>query len=133
MAASDQQGDDGKDRELHGKVLQLVSTASASGADATPAEQGFNYIRNAVKATVDAYDGDVNYYLADPDDPIIQANEAIFPGVFRPGSELPVEIVEHFRYPEDLFRIQTDQYQLYHMTNPDQLLFISRNRVLDSR
>ena len=85
----------------------------------------FNYIRNSVKAVVDAYDGTVDLYVIDPDDPVIQANEAIFPGVFRPGSELPVEIIEHFRYPEDLFRVQTDQYQLYHMTNPDQFFTVS--------
>ena len=85
----------------------------------------FNYIRNSVKAVVDAYDGTIDLYVIDPDDPIIQANEAIFPGVFRPGAELPVEIIEHFRYPEDLFRVQTDQYQLYHMTSPDQFFTVS--------
>ncbi len=85
----------------------------------------FNYIRNSVKAVVDAYDGTIDLYVIDPDDPIIQANEAIFPGVFLPGSELPPEVIEHFRYPEDLFRIQTDQYQLYHMTNPDQFFTVS--------
>ncbi len=85
----------------------------------------FNYIRNSVKAVVDAYDGTIDLYVIDPEDPVIQANEAIFPGVFRPGSELPPEVIEHFRYPEDLFRIQTDQYQLYHMTNPDQFFTVS--------
>lgn len=85
----------------------------------------FNYIRNSVKAVVDAYDGTIDLYVIDPDDPIIQANQAIFPGVFRPASELPAEIIAHFRYPEDLFRVQTDQYQLYHMTNPDQFFTVS--------
>ena len=56
---------------------------------------------------------------------MIQAHEAIFPGVFRPASELPAEIIEHLRYPEDLFRVQTDQYQLYHMTNPEQFFTVS--------
>ncbi len=85
----------------------------------------FNYIRNSVKAVVDAYDGTVDLYVIDPDDPVIQANEAIFPGVFRSRDELPKEIIEHFRYPEDLFRVQTDQYQLYHMTNPEQFFTVS--------
>ncbi|MEA3503225.1 MAG: UPF0182 family protein [Actinomycetota bacterium] len=85
----------------------------------------FNYIRNSVKAVVDAYDGTVDLYVIDPDDPVIQANMAIFPGVFRSRDELPSEIIEHFRYPEDLFRIQTDVYQLYHMTDPDQFFTVS--------
>jgi hypothetical protein len=77
----------------------------------------FNYIRNSVKAVVDAYDGNVDLYVIDPDDPIIAANQRIFPDVFRDGSELPEEIREHLRYPEDLFRVQTDMYRLYHVTD----------------
>ena len=100
-----------------------ASTARLNAGAGLP--NRFNYIRNSVKAVVDAYDGTIDLYVIDPDDPVIQANEAIFPGVFRPGSELPVEIIQHFRYPEDLFRIQTDQYQLYHMTNPDQFFTVS--------
>ena len=100
-----------------------ASTARLNAGAGLP--NRFNYIRNSVKAVVDAYDGTIDLYVIDPDDPVIQANEAIFPGVFRPGSELPVEIIEHFRYPEDLFRVQTDQYQLYHMTNPDQFFTVS--------
>lgn len=100
-----------------------ANTARLNAAPGLP--NRFNYIRNSVKAVVDAYDGTVDLYVIDPDDPVIQANEAIFPGVFRPGEELPPEIIEHFRYPEDLFRIQTDVYQLYHMTNPDQFFTVS--------
>ncbi|MGB5167591.1 MAG: UPF0182 family protein [Acidimicrobiia bacterium] len=100
-----------------------ASTARLNAGEGLP--NRFNYIRNSVKAVVDAYDGTIDLYVIDPDDPVIRANEAIFPGVFRPRSELPADIVEHFRYPEDLFRIQTDQYQLYHMTNPDQFFTVS--------
>ncbi len=100
-----------------------ASTARLNAAPGLPAR--FNYIRNSVKAVVDAYDGTVDLYVIDPDDPVIQANEAIFPGVFRSLDELPKEIIEHFRYPEDLFRIQTDVYQLYHMTDPDQFFTVS--------
>ncbi len=80
----------------------------------------FNYIRNSVKGVVDAYDGSVDLYVIDPDDPLIEANRRIFPGVFKDRSELPIEIVQHFRYPEDLFRVQTDIYRLYHVTEPEQ-------------
>ncbi|MEA3509836.1 MAG: UPF0182 family protein [Actinomycetota bacterium] len=100
-----------------------ANTARLNAAPGLPGQ--FNYIRNSVKAVVDAYDGTVDLYIIDPDDPVIQANEAIFPGVFRSRDELPKEIIEHFRYPEDLFRIQTDVYQLYHMTDPEQFFTVS--------
>ena len=80
----------------------------------------FNYIRNSVKATVDAFDGTVILYVVDPDDPLIQTQRKIFPGVFVDGSEMPDDLQSHMRYPEDLFRVQSDQYTLYHITNPRQ-------------
>jgi uncharacterized membrane protein (UPF0182 family) len=100
-----------------------ANTARLNAAPGLPGQ--FNYIRNSVKAVVDAYDGTVDLYVIDPDDPVIQANEAIFPGVFRSREELPKEIIEHFRYPEDLFRVQTDVYQLYHMTDPSSFFTVS--------
>jgi uncharacterized protein len=89
-----------------------------SGADLPGA---VNYIRNSVKVVVDAYDGTVDFYVIDPDDPIINTNMKIFPDLFRPMSEFPVDLIDHLRYPEDLFRIQTDVYTLYHMTDPVEL------------
>jgi hypothetical protein len=86
---------------------------------------GFNYIRNSVKAVIDAYDGTMDLYVIDPDDPLIQANESIFPGVFKPIAELSPDIISHFRFPEDLFRVQTDMYTLYHMTEPDQFYTVA--------
>ena len=80
----------------------------------------FNYIRNSVKATVDAFDGTVTLYVVDPDDPIIQTQRKIFPGVFVDGTEMPEDIRSHMRYPEDLFRVQSDQYTLYHITDSRQ-------------
>jgi len=100
-----------------------ASTARLNNAPGLPSN--FNYIRNSVKAVVDAYDGTVDLYVIDPDDPIIQANEAIFPGVFRPIGDLSPDMIAHLRYPEDLFRVQTDVYQLYHMTNPEQFFTVS--------
>jgi len=100
-----------------------ANTARLNAAPGLPGQ--FNYIRNSVKAVVDAYDGTIDLYVIDPDDPVIQANMAIFPGVFTSRDELPEEIIDHLRYPEDLFRIQTDVYQLYHMTDPDQFFTVS--------
>jgi hypothetical protein len=67
---------------------------------------------------IDAYDGSIDMYVFDPDDPLIQTYMNIFPDLFRPLSEFPLDLVSHIRYPEDLFRIQTDVYTIYHMTNP---------------
>ncbi|MBM7867270.1 uncharacterized membrane protein (UPF0182 family) [Heliobacterium gestii] len=74
-----------------------------------------NYIRNAVKATVDAYTGRMTFYLNDPNDPIIRSYAAIFPGVFRPLEEMPAVLRDHVRYPEELFKIQSRVYATYHM------------------
>jgi uncharacterized membrane protein (UPF0182 family) len=81
-------------------------------------EEGANYIRNAVKATVDAYSGKINLYVFDPGDPIIQAYEHLFPKLFRPASEMPADIRRHARYPEALFRAQAEAYRTYHMRDP---------------
>ncbi len=77
-----------------------------------------NYIRNSVKATVNAYTGRVKYYIADPTDPIIQAYSRIFPGVFHPLSQMPADLRAHIRYPETYFSIQAAKYAVYHMTDP---------------
>jgi uncharacterized protein len=79
-----------------------------------------NYIRNSVKVVVDAYDGTTTFYLVDEADPVIQAWSHVFPGLFTPGSEAPASLREHFRYPEDMFRIQSDLYANYHVTDPVQ-------------
>ncbi|MDT8305052.1 MAG: UPF0182 family protein [Anaerolineae bacterium] len=91
------------------------STPSTTGSRTVPL--GINYIRNAVKVTVDAYDGSVNFYVVDPDDPIIQSYDNAFPGLFKPFSAMPEVLQAHVRYPEDLFHIQTHQYLIYHIDN----------------
>lgn len=78
-----------------------------------------NYLRNSVKAVVDAYDGTVTLYVTDPDDPLIQAWDRAFPGVLTPLEEAPDELREHFRYPEDLFRVQMELLRTYHIQDPD--------------
>jgi uncharacterized protein len=78
-----------------------------------------NYVRNSVKAVVDAYDGSVQFYVVDPDDPIIQAWEGAFGDLFTSGDQMPAELREHLRYPEDLFRVQTDVYSKYQLDPAD--------------
>ncbi|MGB1820077.1 MAG: UPF0182 family protein [Ilumatobacteraceae bacterium] len=75
-----------------------------------------NYVRNSVKATVDAYTGDVKFYVLDGDDPIISAWQGAFPDMFTPVTEMPNELREHLRYPEDLFRVQTELYSKYQIS-----------------
>jgi uncharacterized membrane protein (UPF0182 family) len=84
-----------------------------------PASDGTNYMRNSVKVVIDAYDGSVMPYISDPEDPIIRTYQRIFDGVLLPMKDMPADIRAHIRYPEDLFRIQTDLYTTYHMDDPD--------------
>jgi uncharacterized membrane protein (UPF0182 family) len=77
-----------------------------------------NYMRNSVKATIDAYDGDVHLYIFAPDDPIIRAYQRLFPKLFRAASEMPADLRAHARYPETLFRVQAEIYRTYHMLDP---------------
>lgn len=82
---------------------------------------GSNYIRNSVKAVVDAYDGGIDFYVADGDDPIIRAWAANYPGLIQPISAMPEGLIEHLRYPQDLFRIQSSLYLEYHVTEETEL------------
>jgi uncharacterized membrane protein (UPF0182 family) len=81
--------------------------------------RGTNYLRNSVKVVIDAYDGTIEAYLADPTDPVIQTYAKIFPGLFHPLSDMPEDLRAHVRYPEDLFRAQAGLYTAYHMDEPD--------------
>jgi uncharacterized membrane protein (UPF0182 family) len=78
----------------------------------------FNYVRNSVKVTVDAYDGTVTFYVIDNKDPIIKSYEESFPDLFTSGSKMPAALRAHLRYPEDLFKLQSDVFSTYHVTNP---------------
>lgn len=78
----------------------------------------FNYLRNSVKAVVNAYDGTMNFYVVDSKDPIIQSYQDIFPDLFSSESDMSTDLLDHIRYPEDLFTIQSDMYRDYHMTDP---------------
>lgn len=78
-----------------------------------------NYMRNSVKAVVDAYDGSVTFYVFDHEDPIIAAWRGIFPHLFKDSSEMPAWMRKHVRYPELLLSLQAQIYGIYHMTNPE--------------
>ena len=85
-----------------------------SGLDHT-----FNYVRNSVKAVVDAYDGTVDFYVMPVEDPIIEAYRDAFPRLFKDFEEMPEDLQAHLRYPEDLFRIQSNSWARYHVTEAD--------------
>lgn len=80
---------------------------------------GVNYIRNSVKAVIDAYEGTVRLYVMEPEDPIIQTWQRIFPDLFISRDEMPPELFDHVRYPADLLLVQGLVYAKYHMTDPE--------------
>lgn len=77
-----------------------------------------NYIRNSVKVVVDAYHGDVNFYITDENDPLLKTYQSIFPKMFKPLDEIPGDLENHIRYPDYLFKAQMKIYNTYHMTSP---------------
>lgn len=89
--------------------------------DATGLSGGFNYVRNSVKAVVDAYDGDVTFYIVDPSDPIIQAWASSFPDLFS-SEPAPLALQGNFRYPQDIFKVQTDMWGAYQVAEPVRFL-----------
>lgn len=92
--------------------------ALSQGPDA--ALQGrVNYIRNSVKATVDAYDGSVDLYAWDTEDPLLKAWQEVYPSSLRPYSEMSAALMDHVRYPEDMFKVQRELLGRYHVTDPD--------------
>lgn len=86
-----------------------------------------NYVRNSVKAVVDAYNGTVDFYVFDEDDPLITTYSRIFPSLFRPKADMPASIAAHVRYPADMFVLQAEMFSMYHMRNPT--IFYNREDV----
>jgi hypothetical protein len=105
----------------YSESMELGSAAQDSltgaGTTALPNEQ-FNYIRNSVKATVDAYDGTVTLYQWDTKDPVLATYMKAFPGVVKPHKAMSAELISHVRYPEDLFKLQRDILTRYHVDKP---------------
>ncbi|MEB3164552.1 MAG: UPF0182 family protein [Prochlorothrix sp.] len=85
---------------------------------ADPGDHEFNYIRNSVKVVVDAYNGSVNFYIADPTDPLIATWSQVFPTLFQPLDAMPPALRQHLRYPSQLFKVQSERLLAYHMTDP---------------
>ncbi len=94
-------------------------TVSDAYPYAQRASNGTSYMRNSVKVVIDAYDGTLDAYIADPTDPVVQTYAKIFGGIFKPISAMPADVRRHVRYPGDLFRLQTALHATYHMTQPD--------------
>ena len=94
-------------------------TATTRYPYAEPLQNGVNYMRNSVKVVIDAYDGTVTAYLADPADPLVRTFAKIFAGIFQPLDSMPADLRAHLRYPEDLFHVQSELYGAYHMAEPD--------------
>ncbi|MBR0714480.1 UPF0182 family protein [Bradyrhizobium liaoningense] len=100
--------------------MQDAYTVSSYFPSAQPAQdQDLNYIRNSVKVIIDAYNGTVDFYLMDTGDPVVATYQRIFPNLFKPFSVMPADMQKHIRYPEDLFLIQAQLYQAYHMEAAD--------------
>jgi uncharacterized membrane protein (UPF0182 family) len=78
----------------------------------------FNYIRNSVKVVIDAYNGDATFYLVDEKDPLVKTYQKIYPALFKPLAQMPEDLKQHLRYPEDLFVVQAHKYAVFHMEDP---------------
>jgi uncharacterized protein len=102
--------------------LTSLSSATADSnevvANRLLPDKQVSYIRNSVKATVDAYDGTVNLYAQDEGDPVLQAWMKVFPDTVKPKAEITPELAEHLRYPEDLFKVQRALLAKYHVDDP---------------
>ena len=97
--------------------IQDAYTVASGYPYAEPAD-GVSYIRNSVKVAIDAFNGDVAFYVIDPADPIVRLYRAAFPALFRDLDAMPAGLPAHLRYPQRLFEIQVRQYAKYHMTVP---------------
>ncbi len=108
----------------NGKIywIQDAYTTSANYPYSTPTPTAngddINYIRNSVKVVIDAYNGSMTFYMAEPRDPLVLTLARIFPGLLKPLDEMPAGLRAHVRYPEDIFRVQASMFMTYHMTNP---------------
>jgi len=105
---------------LDGRILWVhdAYTATDMYPYSEPFRGGLNYMRNSVKAVMDAYHGTVSFYISEPSDPLIRAYAGAFPGLFKPLEEMPEGLREHLRYPVSLFEVQGRMFASYHMQDP---------------
>ncbi|NJM71846.1 MAG: COG1615 family transporter, partial [Scytonema sp. RU_4_4] len=118
LVAADGEGTDTKGEKTYLYWMIDAYTTSDRYPYSDPGNNGFNYIRNSVKVVIDAYNGSVNFYIADPTDPIIHTLMDLFPKLLKPLDEMPVALRSHIRYPQDFFSIQSERLLTYHMTDP---------------
>ena len=111
-------GDDGQLYWIHDAYTTSDMFPYSEPVSQSLSGRGSNYVNNSVKVVINAYSGDVSYYVINPKDPIIQTYQKIYPKLFKPFSEMPKFLQTHIRYPTDLFNIQTQMYNVYHMTDP---------------
>ncbi len=104
--------------------LQDAFTTTERYPYSQPFRDRFNYIRNSVKVVVDAFNGTVDFYIIEPDDAIVNTYAGIYPDLFKPIEDMPSEIREHIRYPEDLFNVQETMFRTYHIT--DERVFFAK-------
>jgi uncharacterized membrane protein (UPF0182 family) len=95
------------------------------------AGDGVNYLRNSVKAVVDAYQGTIDFYISDPTDPVIRAYASTFPGLFKPLDQMPAQLRAHLRVPPHQFFVQSTVYGTYHISNQDPSVLYNREDVWD--
>jgi uncharacterized protein len=112
-------------RQAFGEVTTDSLTTQA-GTTVVPIRDQVNYLRNSVKATVDAYDGTVTLYAWDESDPLLETWSKVFPGTVEPRSAISDALMAHLRYPEDLFKVQREVYARYHVTDP-QVFYTSQD------
>ena len=110
-------------------VWMLDAYTTSNKFPYSASKSGMNYIRNSVKVTVDAYDGTVNFYAFDNNDPILKAWRNIFPDMFKDKEDMPADILAHVRYPKSLLLTQAEIYSVYHMENVE--TFYKREDVYD--
>lgn len=118
--------------DSEGRLFWLIDAYTATGRYPYSYHQqvdgnSVNYLRNSVKITVDAYNGDVNFYAFDEEDPLLKAYSNVFPSLFRSANTMPADLREHIRYPEMLLQAQGHAFGLYHTTNPK--IFFQREDV----
>lgn len=97
----------------------MTSDAHPYSRELDVGSQPVNYIRNSIKATIDAYTGETNLYVFDPSDVLVQAYGRLFPTLFKPVSAMPPDLRAHARYPETLFNVQAEIYRTFHMRDPE--------------
>ena len=106
--------------DQQGKIWWMLDTYTTTDRYpySTPSSEGFNYIRNSVKATIDAYNGTVTLYIVDPEDKLLQMYQRGFPSLFQDISTMPADLRDHIRYPIGLFSTQAQLYLRYHVDDP---------------